>query len=72
MLYFQCAKRARTKHPIGRADFSYRAICCHIVIEKSDNRDVLFSVEQREHQRDFEFELDASIKARSLGTNSSA
>jgi hypothetical protein len=44
----------------GRSDFSYRAICCHILIEKGDNRDILLFIEQREHQRDFEFELDAS------------
>jgi hypothetical protein len=44
----------------GKADFSYRAICCHILIEKNDNRDLLFFVEQRGHERDLEFELDAS------------
>jgi hypothetical protein len=53
----------------GNADFSYRAICCHIVIEKSDNRDLLFFVEQHEHQRDFEFELDASSGRLHISSN---
>lgn len=53
----------------GKADFSYRAICCHIVIDKGDNRDVLFFVEQREHRRDFEFELDASSGLLHISSN---
>jgi len=53
----------------GKADFSYRAICCHVLIEKSDNSDLLFFIEQREHQRDFEFELDASSGRLEISSN---
>lgn len=53
----------------GKADFSYRAICCHIVIDKGDNRDLLFFVEQREHGRNFEFELDASSGRLHISSN---
>jgi hypothetical protein len=46
---------------MGHTDFGYRAICCHIVIEKSKNRDLVLFVEQRERQRDFSFEFDGSL-----------
>jgi hypothetical protein len=44
----------------GTADFSYRAICCHVLVEKSDNRDVLFFIEQRKSEPDFEVEVSES------------
>jgi hypothetical protein len=43
---------------LGPIDFSYRAICCHVFIEKSENRDVLFFIEQRAHEQNVAFELD--------------
>jgi len=46
---------------MGHTDFGYRAICCHIVIEKSESRDLVFFVEQRERQRNFSFEFDGSL-----------
>jgi hypothetical protein len=45
----------------GTPDFSYRAICCHILIEKNENRDLVLFVEQSEHQPNFEVELSASF-----------
>ena len=54
---------------LGEVDFSYRAICCHVAIEKSNGQDILFFVEQREHQRDFEFEFDASSVRLHISSN---
>jgi TPR repeat protein len=51
------------------AQFSYRAICCHIIIEKSDNRDLILFVEQREHPRHFTFELEASSGRLHISSN---
>jgi len=45
---------------LGAIDFSYRAICCHVLIEKVDSRDILFFVEQCEHERDLAFQLDST------------
>jgi len=50
-------------------DFSYRAICCHIITEKSDNRDLILFVEQREHLRHFTFELEASSGRLHISSN---
>jgi len=43
----------------GSPDFSYRAICCHILVQKDDNRDLVLFVEQLEHQPNFEVEVSA-------------
>jgi hypothetical protein len=43
---------------LGTIDFSYRAICCHVLIEKARGQDILLFVEQREHQRDLAFEFE--------------
>jgi len=45
---------------VGTVDFGYRAICCHVMIEKRDNRDVLLFVEQHRSDPNFEVELAAS------------
>jgi hypothetical protein len=55
---------------LGSVDFSYRAICCHIFIEKSENRDLVFFVEQREsHAPSFEVELGASYVRLNISPN---
>ena len=44
---------------VGQIDFSYRAICCHIIIEKPDNKtDLAIYIEQRNPDRKVLFSLD--------------
>ena len=35
---------------LGEVDFSYRAICCHVLIETALGRDIMLFIDQREHQ----------------------
>jgi hypothetical protein len=41
-----------------QVDFSYRAVCCHVEIQKASNRDILFLIDQREGGQDFFFRMD--------------
>jgi hypothetical protein len=45
---------------LGSVDFSYRAVCCHVLIEKAAGRDLLLVVDQREARQDVLFTLDGS------------
>jgi hypothetical protein len=55
---------------LGTLDFSYRAICCHILVEKSGNRDVLFFIDQRESEPNFEFEFELGASSARLRISS--
>jgi hypothetical protein len=43
---------------LGKIDFSYRAVCCHVLIEKTDNRDLQLLVDQREARQELIFSVD--------------
>ena len=43
---------------LGEIDFSYRAVCCHVLIEKTDGRDLLFIADQRQARQDIIFSVD--------------
>jgi hypothetical protein len=45
---------------LGSVDFSYRAVCCHVLIKKPSNRDFLCLVDQRESGQDVIFRVDES------------
>jgi hypothetical protein len=42
---------------LGSVDFSYRAICCHVIIQKVNGRDLLVYVEQPQEAGDVALEL---------------
>ncbi|HMA75440.1 MAG TPA: hypothetical protein VKP67_28730 [Xanthobacteraceae bacterium] len=41
-------------------DFSYRAVCCHVLIEKPFDRDLLLCIDQRHAAQDILFQVDDS------------
>jgi len=43
---------------LGHVDFTYRAVCCHVLINKPSNRDCMFLVDQRESGQDVIFQVD--------------
>lgn len=45
---------------LGPVDFSYRAVCCHVLIEKQSNRDLLVLVDQRASEQAVFFRVDGS------------
>jgi hypothetical protein len=45
---------------LGTVDFSYRAVCCHVLINKISNRDCMFLVDQRESGQDVILHIDQS------------
>jgi hypothetical protein len=45
---------------LGAVDFSYRAVCCHVLLKKPSNRDFLCLVDQRESGQDVLFRVDES------------
>jgi hypothetical protein len=45
---------------LGSVDFSYRAVCCHVLIKKQSNRGFLCLVDQRESGQDVLFRVDES------------
>ncbi len=45
---------------LGPIDFSYRAVCCHVLINKTSNRDFLCLVDQRASGQDVIFQIDRS------------
>lgn len=45
---------------LGAIDFSYRAVCCHVLIEKPHNSDVLFLIDQRAAEQALWFEVNGS------------
>jgi hypothetical protein len=42
---------------LGEVDFSYRAVCCHVLIEKESNRDLELIVDQRQSSQDLIFRV---------------
>jgi hypothetical protein len=45
---------------LGEVDFSYRAVCCHVLIEKGSNRDLELIVDQRQSAQDVLFRVNQS------------
>lgn len=41
-------------------DFSYRSVCCHVLIEKSEGQDTLLLIDQREGEQAILFTVDES------------
>ncbi len=41
-------------------DFTYRAICCHVLLERPENRDLILYIEQSERDRHMALEIDSS------------
>ncbi len=42
---------------LGEVDFSYRAVCCHVLIEKESDRDLELIVDQRQSGQDLIFRV---------------
>ena len=45
---------------LGVVDFSYRAVCCHVLVEKPNTRDALFLIDQRAAEQAVWFEVNGS------------
>ena len=45
---------------LGPVDFSYKALCCHVAIEKANSRDLMIFVEHRAPAREVALQFDGS------------